>query len=732
MLRFITDARWAGEGHSAPASIPGRLLGALLDAGIAEDPSVGLQSRANEWIALRPWMLHGTVPLDTLDAERFFLFAQGVRGTGMLYINGEAAGPFPSGDFQVDITKHAAGRPEIRVTLAFAADLPMGAPPMPCAGIDGALGVRGVSQLLIEDAAFAPRIVDGYGVLESKVSVRAYMPGRYTFRYAAVYGEETLGTEEITERLYATQTQVTHRFIVPIPKRWTPGAKNEPILIRLLVSRSGISCDDRIMTTGFREVAFLQAPAMQCLVEDTRVFLKGAEWRGFAQACLTPEETDRRVSLLERAHINCLRVYGPESDALYDALDARGILLWQVLPHDAEQAASIIRRVRHRPSLIAYGAESLYRAFNLPADGYHPVISALAAAVGKLDGYTPFFGPIPGGPVATPGRDDLGRGRLYDVLGPTQYPGPDSFFRDMNLDDALIRTVACPAPALSLESLAGNLPFWPPEGPLWLHRALGKPDLPALREWFDADLQDPILAARLLRVLQAETVRYAVERARMRAQGAAGVFVQDMFERLPSLFSTALMDRDTPRPAYYALESALRPLHACARLDSMGYYCGTSFDAMLCLLADHVEPGPVTVRARLYLPDGNILAEAAYDGPPETAERGVLSATLPDHPCALVLRVTAERFGQVLDVNDYTICVALHALLWPMAHAPFAAVRWDGSRLLNDCGQTALCLSTGAWTDPAYAGYGALLPGEIRAVGQEILLEGLNLEPIRI
>lgn len=725
-----TDCLWHGGGHTLPASVPGRLLDDLENAGLLPDPKVGFGSRLGEWAALREWTLSLRFKPGPLGAERIFLCAQGVRGRGVLRVNKQTVRAFDAGDLEIEITAQTVGQGEASVELVFAPDAPRGTPPRACIGIDGAISLRGVSQLCLEDVWITPRIVDGYGVIEARARVLPYVPGRYVFRYAAVHGEETLAAEEFTERLNAAVTVCQHRIIIPLPSRFRAGEENTPVLVRLTVLRAGFVCDDRLLSTGFHEPSFAVSPAMQMSLDGDRVFLAGVEWRGCEEALLPLYLMKKRLDALRRAHVNCLRVYGAEPDCFYDLLDRRGFLLWQVLPQDIGEAEAIIRRVRHRPSLIAYSVESVMEAFNRPAGLHHPTVRAIRDAVETQDGAHPFFGPIPGGPVASPGRDDLGSGLCVDVSGPAAYPGPDALCRYMNADDALIRTVACPAPALDLQALSGGEAFWPPDCALWAHRARGGLDLPALREWFDASLEEPSSAVRLTRALQAETIRYTVERARMRSSAASGVFAGHALDRLPSICSPALFDGDTPRPAYYALESALRPLHACARLDSMGYYCGTGFEATLCLLCDKIVIGPLTVRAGLYLPDGTLLAEASFDTPPETAEVGVLKATLPDYPCALTLRLTAERFGAVLDVNDYTICVALHSLLWPMAHAPFAAVRRAENTLANVCGQTALGITCDEWADAAFPGWGALLPGETRAFRQEKPIEGLNLEPL--
>jgi len=525
-------------------------------------------------------------------------------------------------------------------------------------------------------------------------------------------GDEMLATEEFTERFSAAVTECVHRIVLPLPKQWRAGEENELALVRLVVTRAGLVCDDRILHTGFRYATFSAEVPMQLMLGGERMFLTGTEWT--EDGLLTDDEIDQRLSALRSARINCVRAYGAQPDALYDVLDRRGILLWQVLPRDPKMAGSIIRRVRHRPSLIAYGMESVFSSPSRPASIEHPDVQAVAEAVAALDSATPFFGPIPGDGS--------------DVSGPAGYPGPALLCEQMNGDDAVIRTISVPAPAGNIADLAGGEAYWPPSCPLWAHRAPSPLDIAALSAWFDAEetLAEGE-AIRFARLLQAETIRYTVERARMRSPKASGIFIRDPFERLPSLCSPALFDEAGPRPGFWALQSALRPVHACAKLRAFSLPCGANFEATLGLLCDSIVMGLLTVRAQLHMEDGCILAEASYDVGPETAEIGAISAELPDFPCVLILRLTVERFGETIDISDYILCVTDRAPLSPLRAIGKTTVFFLDGSVSNDGGHVALGLSGPLYESGVYPGWGVLFPGETRAVTQEGVLEGLNL-----
>ena len=146
-------------------------------------------------------------------------------------------------------------------------------------------------------------------------------------------------------------------------------------------------------------------------------------------------------------------------------------------------------------------------------------------------------------------------------------------------------------------------------------------------------------------------------------------------------------------------------------------------------LLDAPAPGALRVTATLYDASGRLLAREIYDAKAETGTVGQMKAVLPDAPCAMTLRLKLEALGETLDVNDYALCTALNAPLWPLAHAPFAAVRLENGEVKNACARTAYGVCCDGYLNAAWPGWGALLPGESRAVRDEARVSGLNLEP---
>jgi beta-mannosidase len=156
---------------------------------------------------------------------------------------------------------------------------------------------------------------------------------------------------------------------VPHAVRWWPHTHGEPALYRVAldVHHGEHHHVVELGRVGFRT---LEVEASQVRVNGVPVFCRGACWTPLDARSLaaTPAQYDAAVAQLCAAGMNMIRVGGTmtyEDDALYDALDARGVLLWQDLmfanmdyPEDAAFVATVrtevdaeIARVASRPSL---------------------------------------------------------------------------------------------------------------------------------------------------------------------------------------------------------------------------------------------------------------------------------------------------------------------------------------------------------------------------------------------
>jgi beta-mannosidase len=158
-------------------------------------------------------------------------------------------------------------------------------------------------------------------------------------------------------------------MVIDPPALWWPHTHGEPAVYRLSIDAhaEGRAVKIDLGTSGFRTVSFEDASLH---VNGVPVFCRGACWTPLDPVALrAPREAYTAAVAQARAcGMNMLRVGGTmvyEDDALYDALDEHGILLWQDLmfanmdyPDDAEWARGVeievdaqLARLRARPSL---------------------------------------------------------------------------------------------------------------------------------------------------------------------------------------------------------------------------------------------------------------------------------------------------------------------------------------------------------------------------------------------
>ena len=103
------DFVWRGAGIEVPTQVPGCIADALCAAKAVPPPRQGLNALAGEWAAAREWTLYGRAALP-VGKERAFLRARGVRGEGMLMVNGNEAGRFLSDGRCAAVCLRHAGR----------------------------------------------------------------------------------------------------------------------------------------------------------------------------------------------------------------------------------------------------------------------------------------------------------------------------------------------------------------------------------------------------------------------------------------------------------------------------------------------------------------------------------------------------------------------------------------------------------------------------------------------
>ena len=163
------------------------------------------------------------------------------------------------------------------------------------------------------------------------------------------------------------------RLSVDAPLLWWPIGFGDPDLyqVEIKLRKNGEVKDKICRNIGFREV--VTQGKMDFEINGHLVRLYGGSMdplQGYSHV-FDPRRCDRVYTMIENAHMNCLRIWGegiPYDDYLYDKADREGILIWQefYMGNGAypdtdhyrelcrEEAVVLVKRLRYRPSLLMW------------------------------------------------------------------------------------------------------------------------------------------------------------------------------------------------------------------------------------------------------------------------------------------------------------------------------------------------------------------------------------------
>lgn len=484
-----------------PCRAPGSVQQALRDAGVLPDWTVGLNSRACEWVENRHWTFETDLPADWVaQPGRKILRCEGLDYQGVVQVNGKPVGEF-CGTFvpcTFDLTPLLAEGAN-RLTLIFT-------------GNPSDLGQLGYTSRIREWKTrfnygwdWVPRLVqvgiwdrisletdDGDAIEDLRVFTE--------FDAGSGKGCITLHGRQTIRRTAKTDICVTHAGIVvqradfsaaatlaatlpPISvDAWHPNGNGpQPLYqVRLrLLDASGAVLDETIRTVGFKQVEWKPcAGAPQgaepwiCSVNGRDTFLQGVNWSPIRPffADTTDAEYRQRLETYRDMGVNLLRVWGGatlERQFFYRLCDEFGLMVWQEFPLSSSGpdnwppedsnliaemktiATGYVARRQHHVSLLLWcGGNELQGALDggktgggKPVDITHPMIAAMAEVVRATDPTRRFLPTSSSGPRFGAAAEDFGKGLHHDVHGPWNHNGPMSEWRKYwDAEDALFRS----------------------------------------------------------------------------------------------------------------------------------------------------------------------------------------------------------------------------------------------------------------------------------------------------
>jgi beta-mannosidase len=602
-----------------PGRLPGSVQQNLRDAAVVPDWNDGLNSLALEWVEHRHWMFETDLP--EMDAPPVFV-ADSLDYSGWVLVNRRIAGTFRGPHLPVEIDLAAAWGDEAgprRLAIVF------GHPPE-CHGQVGytsetrelkprynyswdwcprlvPLGACGGLRL-IPRAALSARLGSMRTELDADLA-----EGRVVVRVELSAGAEVEIRCGVAKGRFVGNTGC-NEFILCVkdPSVWWPKGSGDQKLHNVNITvfdSSATVLAEWSRRVGFKHVEWRPCEGAPkgarpwiCAVNGRPIFLQGINWtpERLASMDATAAETEELVGLYREMGCNLVRVWGGAvlgSEALYDACDRAGLLVWQEFPLSSsgldsvpprdkeviEELAGVARhfirgRQRHASLLMWCGGNELQEGYEggdpakrHPCDESHPCLAAFAQVVAEEDPGRRFIPTSPSGPSFLGKRENFGKGVHHQVHGPWGLGD----FRDMDdwrdywaNDDALFRSEVGVAGAADVELLrrhSGGLPLWPPTTPLWRHAANWWTQEQRLVEPF-ADLPpDEALAAYVehTRREQAEGLAIAAGACRARFPRCGGFVVWMGHDCFPCPANTSLIDfARQPKPAWHALRAVFR------------------------------------------------------------------------------------------------------------------------------------------------------------------------------
>ncbi|MFO7733698.1 MAG: glycoside hydrolase family 2 protein [Candidatus Aminicenantes bacterium] len=412
VIHLSLDGDWefrqAGKTAWNKATVPGCVHTDLMSAGLIPDPFFRMNELEVRWIEKQGWVYRRAFEAGegVTGGERVELVAEGLDTFARIFLNGRRVGETENmfRTWRFDIRPFLKrGRNVIQIefdspverekALASRAShkLPGEAPHVRKApyhfGWDWGprLVTSGIWRPIRIEAWSGARFRDMEIVQESlgreaarlRVRARVDATGPATAELEIyVDGVKAIGAAR-SVALGPGGTWLETAVQIDQPRLWWPAGLGEQNLYRLEVRlvRDGQALDADARRIGLRTLALEQRPdrwgrSFQFSVNGLPFFAKGANWipADSFPSRVTREKYGRLLGSAVEAHMNMLRVWGGgiyESADFYDLCDELGIVVWQdfmfacaMFPGDegflanvAEEAAEVVKRLRHHPSI---------------------------------------------------------------------------------------------------------------------------------------------------------------------------------------------------------------------------------------------------------------------------------------------------------------------------------------------------------------------------------------------
>jgi beta-mannosidase len=496
------------------------------------------------------------------------------------------------------------------------------------------LGIWDETYLEIQPASFIDDFYVNYTLNKelTKAEIKLEISGRNLKDLPFIW---TLKDESGKEVL---KSQGKTAIDFPNPQLWWPHDHGKSYLYTSTISlqdNSGKVTQTSESKIGFRRIKLVMnegawnepegfpktrsvAPA-QLEINGRKIFGKGTNWVNpeIFPGKITRERYNELLDMAKDANFNLLRIWGGgivNKESFFELCDEKGLLVWQEFPLACnnypdephylsilkKESASIIKRVRKHPSLAFWsGGNELFNAWSGMTDQSLP-LRLLNSQCLELDPNSPF---IPTSPLMGMGHGNY----VFRDLDPNN---KEEVFSNMARAHFTAYTeFGMPSPA-SVDILKTIIPkeeLWPPKpGTSWeSHHAykawVGNTWLcqDIIEDYFGVSnsLEELVANGQLM---QGEGYKCIYEEARRQKPYCSMATNWCFQEPWPTAANNSLISYpNIPKPAYFAVKNACRPVLASAKFSKFRWSEGETFFTDLWILNDlptDVSAGNVKIK----------------------------------------------------------------------------------------------------------------------------------------
>lgn len=442
-----------------------------------------------------------------------------------------------------------------------------------------------------------------------------------TVRFSLEYDGKTVAEDTVDAHSGMAQATLT----VENPRLWYPvgyGAQPRYRLVAQSLTADRQVLQEMSRPVGFRRVRLVMnegnwetpfpksrnaAPAT-LEVNGRRLFAKGTNWVNATvfPADMTPAVYRELLEAVRDANMNIVRVWGGgfvNTEAFFDLCDEMGILVWQEFPLACneypdddrylsvltQEATTIVRRLRTHPCLALWcGGNELFNTWSDMTDQHH-ALRLLNTVCYQEDRFTPF--------IATSPLFGMAHGHYTSYDLDTGLESLTMFHEARNTAYTEFGNPGMASPdTLGLFLTEKDLADFSPENPVWTaHHAFGAwgknywSDPEAVR-YFYGDWTDTADFIEKTQAIQAMSYRSCFEEMRRQWPSCSMALNWCFNEPWPTAANNSLLSWPAvKRPAYGAVQAALRPQMASLELEKQLWKGGEVFRGQVWMLNDTIE-----------------------------------------------------------------------------------------------------------------------------------------------